>query len=176
MKKIILTIPLFFLVILAQCTFFGKETAREVPAGITESSSEAETYFLCLNRCASCETNCEDSLYYAKALAEGNKNVCGRITSSILQQECTEQLLAEEAVAELNKDKCLLLRDEGSQQTCLTNVAAEVAVQSSNIEKCVDAPNTERCENVFYREMAVLTGDTLYCDKLGEEQKQLCLE
>lgn len=174
MKKIILAILLFSLVVLAQCTFFSKEAAREVPAGITEGSPEAETYLSCLERCASCETNCEDSLYYTKALAEENKNVCERITSTTLRQECTEQLLAIEAVAELNKDKCLLLGDEGAQQTCLNNVAAEIAVQSGNVEKCADAPDPERCEALFSREMAVLTGDASYCDNLEEEQKQLC--
>lgn len=180
MKKIILTILLFSLVlaslILAQCTFLGKEKAKEVPAGITESSPEAETYISCLDRCASCETNCEDSLYYTKALADENKNVCERITSTTLQQECTEQLLAVEAVAELNKEKCVSLSDEGGQQTCLTRVASEIAIQSSSIEKCSEAPDTKRCEALFSREMAVLTGDASYCAPLEEEQKQLCLE
>lgn len=175
MKKIILTILLFSLVVLAQCTIFNKEKATEVPAGVEASSPEAETYLSCINRCASCETTCEDSLYYTKALAEENKNVCERITSTILQQECTEQLLAVEAVAELNKDKCMLLSDEDMQRTCLDNVAAEIAVQSSNVEKCADAPHAERCESHYYREMAVLTDDASYCDNLEDEQKQLCV-
>lgn len=171
----------FFILIVAvflitSCTLFSKEATQEIPAGVETSSPEAETYLSCLDRCASCETTCEDSLYYTKALAEENKNVCERITSTILQQECTEQLLAVEAVAELNKDKCMLLGDGGAQQLCLTRVASEIAIQSSSIEKCREAPDTERCEELFSREMAVLSSDASYCDNLEEEQKQLCVE
>lgn len=169
---------IFFVAVflITSCTLFNKEATQEIPAGVETSSSEAETYLSCLDRCASCETTCEDSLYYTKALAEENKNVCERITSTILQQECTKQLLAVEAVAELNKDKCMLLGDEDIQRTCLDNVAAEIAVQSSSVEKCADAPHAERCENHYYREMAVLSSDASYCDNLEEEQKQLCVE
>ncbi len=163
-------------ILLTSCTLFQKATAPEVPAGVAPDSIEYAQYTSCLERCASCEINCGDSLYYSKAFAEENKKVCERIISTTLQQECTEQLLAIEAVAELNKEKCIVLSDEGAQQACLNNVAAEIAVQSSNVEKCGEAPDIERCEGFFYREMAVLTGDASYCDNLEEEQKQLCSE
>lgn len=167
MKKLILLFIFLFLSVvllfLLSCTWFGAtedKTDVEVPAGISADSSEFEEYAGCVQKCNSCEQNCLDSLYYAKALSQENSNVCSQIVSTGIKKECEESLAAIAAVSQLNKDKCLTLSEEAARQTCLVRVAAEIAVQSGSVEKCQEATDVERCEKLFYKEMAVLKNET----------------
>lgn len=178
MKKIILLLFGLSLFFLLGCAWFGatEEEIVEVPAGIAADSSEYEQYSGCVQDCSSCEQNCMDSLYYTKALSEENENVCAQIISTGIKKECEESLAAIAAVSQLNKDTCLTISDEAMQQTCLVQVAAEIAMQSSTVAKCQEATDVERCEKLFYKEMAVLKNDATYCDSLSDVDKQLCYD
>lgn len=162
-------------IFLASCAWFGAEEQIEVPVGIDATSVEYESYASCVEQCSSCEENCLNSAYYVKALQEADTKSCARIVSQTLRQDCEQTLLATEAVEQLNKEKCMMLTEEAVQQTCLVHVAAEAAVQSSSSEKCSEAPDVERCENIFYKDMAQINNDTSYCDNLeNEEKKEVC--
>ncbi len=164
------------LVILSGCSWFGaQEEQVEVPAGIEASSVEYESYASCVEQCSSCEENCLNSVYYIKAMQETNVRSCEQIMSETLKEECKQTVLATEAVEQLNKEKCMMLTEKAAQETCLVHVAAEAAVQSSSPEKCSEAPDVERCENIFYKDMALLSNDVAYCDNLeDEEKKEVC--
>lgn len=174
--KIVLSILVVFLFFVASCTLFGAEEQIEVPAGISAESVDYEAYATCVTECDSCESDCLDRVYYQKALSDENKNVCGQITSVSLKQDCEQTLLFAEAISQLNKDKCSQLTEEALQQTCLISVIAEIAFQSGSVEKCAEASDIERCENIFYKDMAVLNNDVTYCDNLSGEQKTVCYE
>lgn len=177
-KKCFFLLSLLALLLLLSCTWFSttQEETIEVPAGISAESSEFEEYAGCVQECNSCEQNCIDSLYYTKALSDENANVCSQIISAGIKQECEDSLTAIAAVSQLNKDKCLTLSDEAAQQNCLVHVTAEIAVQSNNVEKCQEATNVERCEKIYYKEMALLMNDASYCDSLSDIDKELCYE
>lgn len=176
MKKGIVYLGLFFIgaFFLASCSWFGAEEQREVPVGIDASTVEYEQYASCVEQCSSCEENCLNSVQYIKALQEEDTRSCERIVSETLKEDCKQTLLATEAVEQLNKEKCMMLTEEAVQQSCLVHVAAEAAVQSSSSEKCNEAPDVERCENIFYKDMALLNNDSTYCDNLDEEKKEIC--
>lgn len=160
--------------VLTSCSWFGSKEI-EAPAGISADSVDYEQYASCVTECDLCESNCMDTAYYNKAVSEGNNAVCDKILSEILKHECQNMLLAAEAVSELNKEKCMLL-DEALQQICLVHVSAEIAVQSQSVGKCAESPNVERCQDIFYKDMAILNNDVSYCDNLSEEKKQLCYD
>lgn len=164
------------LITLSGCAWFGaQEEQVEVPAGIDASSVEYETYASCVEQCGNCEQNCLNSVYYIKAMQEANARSCEQIISKTLKEDCEQTVLATEAVEQLSKEKCTMLTEEAAQETCLVHVAAEAAVQSSSPEKCGEGPDVERCENIFYKDMAVLNNDSTYCDKLeDEEKKEVC--
>ena len=166
---------LFLVVFLSSCSWFGAEEQIEVPAGIDATSVEYESYASCVEQCSSCEENCLNSVYYVKAIQQGDTRSCAQIVSQTLREDCEQTLLATEAVEQLNKEKCMMLTEEAIQQTCLVHVAAEAAVQSNSPDKCSEAPDVERCENIFYKDMAQLNNDTTYCDNLeNEEKKEVC--
>lgn len=184
-NKSILTILIIVLAILfltSSCSFFGWKIVRteeqsQPPAGIAADSLEGEQYANCINKCSSCESTCKDNAYLVKATADENKNMCANIISSSLQSECQQTIIATEAVSQLNKDKCLQLTEEGAQQSCLVHVAAEVAIQSNSVDKCNDASDVERCKAIFYKDMAVSSGDMSFCDKIrNSEQQAVCQE
>lgn len=162
------------LLIVSSCSWFGSKK-MEAPAGISADSTEYEQYASCVTACDMCESQCMDTAYYNKAMNEENKDVCDKILSESLKHECQNMLLAAEAVSELNKEKCMLL-DEASQQLCLVHVSAEIAVQSQSVDKCAESPDVEHCEDIFYKDMAILNQDSSYCDNLSDEKKQLCYD
>ncbi len=174
--KIILLLLAVILLLTTSCTWFTAEEQIEVPAGISAESVDYEAYAGCVQECDSCESDCLDRVYYQKALSDENKNVCSEIISVTLKQDCEQTLLAVEAVSQLNKDKCSQLTQEALQQTCLVSVTAEIAVQSGSVEKCAEAADVERCENIFYRDMAVMNNDVTYCDYLSDDKKIVCYE
>lgn len=164
---------MFLVIFLSGCAWFGAEEEQvEVPAGIEGSSVEYEQYASCVEQCGSCEENCLNSVYYVKAVQEGDTRNCARIVSQTLREDCEQTLLATEAVEQLNKEKCLMLTEEAMKENCLVHVAAEAAVQSSSPEKCSESPDVERCEAIFYKDMALLNNDAIYCDKLEDEEKK----
>jgi hypothetical protein len=162
------------LVIVASCTWFDNNN-DEVPAGVLADSVDYEQYASCIAECEVCESHCMDTVYYNKAVVERESSVCEKITSMSMKTECQNMLLSQEAISELNKDKCMQL-GEAEQNSCLVHVAAEAAVQASSAEKCAESPDVERCENIFYKDMAVLNNDASYCDNLSGEKKQLCYD
>ncbi len=164
------------LIILSGCAWFGAEDEQiEVPSGIDASSTAYEEYASCVEQCSSCEENCLNSIYYIKALQEEDTKSCARIVSETLKEDCEQTVLATEAVQQLNKEKCMMLTEEATQESCLVHVAAEAAVQSSSSDKCSEAPDVERCENIFYKDMAVLNNDATYCNNIeDEEKKEVC--
>ncbi len=175
--KYLLSLIVILLLFVASCSLFEIEETPEIPAGFSAESLEAEQYISCIEDCKSCETNCHDTIYYTKATQDQNANFCESIMSSTLQSECKETILAEEAIAQLNKEKCLQLTEEAAQNTCLVHVAAEVAVQSNSVAKCLEAVDVDRCQAIFYKDMAVANNDVSYCDKLeNEEQKTHCYD
>ncbi len=162
------------LLIVSSCSWFGSKDI-EVPAGISADSVDYEQYASCVTQCDLCESKCMDTVYYNKAVSEENKGVCDKITSETLKAECQNMLLAAEAVSQLNKDKCMML-SEAEQQICLVHVSAEVAVQSQSVDKCAESPDVERCQDIFYKDMAQLNNDSSYCDNVSEDKKQLCYD
>ncbi len=164
----------FFVMFITGCMWFG-EQQLSAPAGISADSLDYEQYTSCATECNLCESNCMDTVFYNKAINEDNKAVCDKITSEAVKNECLNMLLAVEAVSELNKDKCRML-NEDEQQTCLVHVSAEIAIQSQSIDKCAESPDVERCQDIFYKDMAVLNQDAIYCDNLSGEKKQLCYD
>ncbi|MBI5073500.1 hypothetical protein HZA99_06810, partial [Candidatus Woesearchaeota archaeon] len=55
------------------------------------------------------------------------------------------------------------------------HVAAEAAVQSNSVDKCNDASDVGRCETIFYKDMAVKSGDSTYCNNITDtEQQDIC--
>ncbi len=175
MKKQVLYCGAILLVtlFLSSCMWFGVEEEQvEVPAGIEGSSVEYENYASCVEQCSSCEENCLNSVYYVKAVQEGDTKSCARIVSQTLREDCEQTLLATEAIEQLNKEKCMMLTEEAMQESCLVHVAAEAAVQSSSSDKCSESPDAERCEAIFYKDMALLNNDRTYCDKLVDEEKK----
>jgi hypothetical protein len=175
MKIILLPLAVLFL-LSTGCVWFTAEEQIEVPAGISADSVDYEAYAGCIRECDSCESDCLDRVYFQKALSDENKNVCSQIMSTVLKQDCEQTILAAEAVSQLNKEKCSQLTEEALQQTCLVSVTAEIAVQSGSVEKCVEATDVERCENIFYKDMAIMNNDVTYCDHLSAEQKTVCYE
>src|SRR3989338_3883351 len=175
-KQVLCLVALLFVVLfLSSCMFFGigeQQEQVEVPVGVDASSVEYESYASCVKQCSSCEENYLNSIYYVKAVQEGDTRSCAQIVSQTLREDCEQTLLATEAIEQLNKEKCMMLTEEATQQSCLVHVAAEAAVQSSSSEKCSEAPDVERCENIFYKDMAVLNNDTSYCDNLEDEEKK----
>ncbi len=171
-----LVIMVAILLLTSSCSFFGWKITREEqeqpPAGVSNETIEAEQYMNCINSCSSCVSQCKDGLYYTKATTDGNQNMCASILGASLQSECQQTILEQEAVSQLNKDKCLELTDQGAQQTCLTHVAAEVAVQSSSVDKCTDAPDVERCRALYYKNRAVATNDSSYCENISNADKK----
>src|SRR3989338_3528147 len=176
--KLVLAVSIVFFFLFASCTWFGfgAEEQITIPAGISAESVDYEAYATCVHECDSCESDCLDRTYYQKALTDENKNVCSQITSVTLKQDCEQTLISAEAVSQLNKDKCSQLVEEALQQTCLVSVTAEIAVQSGTVEKCAEASDVERCEHIFYKDMAVLNNDVTYCDNLSGEQKNVRYE
>lgn len=176
-QKSYLFVVVFSLFFIVSCSLFTNEKQIEIPVGIETESLEAEQYTSCVEECSSCEDNCLNRIYYTKALQEQKDSVCASITSLSLQQDCQQSILAVEAVSELSKEKCMQLTEEAVQQTCLVHVVAEIAVQSSSVEKCQEAADVERCQNIFYKEMALLSKDATSCDLIAEEeQKSICHE
>lgn len=173
-KTFLLNIIIVFVVFLSSCMWFGAEEEVEVPAGIDATSVEYESYASCVQQCTSCEENCLNSVYYVKALQEGDTNGCSRIVSQTIREDCEQTLLATEAVEQLNKEKCMMLTEEALQQSCLVHVAAEAAVQSDSPDKCSDAPDVEKCEAIFYKDMALLYNDLGFCDNLQGDNKDAC--
>jgi hypothetical protein len=162
------------LLILTSCSWFGNKEIT-VPVGIAADSVDYEQYASCVAQCDVCESKCMDTAYYNKAMTEKESTMCDRITSESVKTECKNMLLAIEAVSELNKDKCMQL-NEAEQNSCFVRVSAEIAIQSQSVDKCAESPDVEHCQNIFYKDMAIMNNDTTYCDNLNDEKKQMCYD
>jgi hypothetical protein len=169
MRQTIILI-LLVLITLVSCGTEVEET--QMPAGLTENSGEYATYLSCIDRCDQCEANCLDTVYYDMAIVETNSGICNRITSVSLQELCAQELRALEAIATKNPDTCLDLT-EGAQEVCLLHVYAELAVEAQTSSICDSLEEPEQCVEIFSKNMAMMTGDPVYCDDAGDPENCL---
>jgi hypothetical protein len=105
--------------------------------------------------------NCKEEVTFKEAISGSDSALCSQISSSNLQKACT-------AIISNNAGSCTTINDNVEKTACQATVNRDV-----NLCGQIAGQNAYDCKDSVYTNLAIITKDIEYCNKLKSELGQL---